>query len=1179
MMRKIIFIVALMAFAGSASSQTLNPFPTTDSLRKFINKWIRNSAVDAFTNLRLNTALIGMSRFVDSADSGLSPTDTASMLAGYTRLSRFMDSVSALRAAIGASAQGIQSVLTTGNTLNTQNNSILLGTNRLRHTFQYSVGNDGYIGFNETSRPGITIHSKSDVEVPGIHFSDPDAPSVNSALSNFLGTLTMSSGDGSGNAGNVTVYGNGLNLATLNAIANQKSIIFNPSFGQLGIKVTDQQDSAGFSLDTISIPASVAVSKVGRSWVPYWGAVLDTIAAMAGGGGTPGGSSGQIQYNNAGAFAGAFAWNNALQKATMDSLVAIKVRTDTARIGTYILPNPKNWWFFGTSITNRFGLSDTNTAWINLVGGYYGKYVKNKGVDGAVIIKSTPLNPFGGQNMIDYMQTNLLTKTAADERLFLAFGENDFNVNSVNYTPTAYRLAYDSVVNFAITKGYSLSDIVIVGPGYIDTTTNSTATRLRQIDFNDTLRTFAANKGVMFVDIWAKTFSQPMKYFYLPQGTVTHPGPEGHSLYADLVKKSLGDVIVLGGQRAIIDDTTEVRYLKTRSVDTPSISTRPLGVSPSGRVIKFPLNYFIPNDPVNYTNGRIKLNGDIFAKTISPLFLRGGTGNRQTGYTGTAWELFSASNIAEMYAFDQTAVAWRQGSFHAANFLWQIQSNTSFQLAMSTGGVLESTQNNNSLGYFSVGNSNTGTSASAELRVGPNGTAGNGGRLAYFSTGFTPNGIYTPASVLVEAGPTTATGLNLSASNAAGVMKFFTGGIALSNERMRIAADGQLSLYKTLTGTNAMRFLVKGTDSIVYQIDASSLPGPSLTSTYIGVGNGSLSGSTAYTYDGTAVRQSNSGALHTITSTTALGSTSGGNIGLYATGTPSASSQVVGTVEYGSLISGNYRLGATIRGLTSGAWTDGSNYRTDLAFAVTNGGSAVPSVGMRLNGGGRLYVGANTVATATLELAAGSTSVAPFKLTAGTNKTTAAAGEMEYDGTSLFFTPTGTTRLRKVLTDNSIPANGQIPIGNGANYTNATLTQGTGISITNGAGSITFEVPTTFITSGTYTPTITNGSNVAGSTAYECQYMRVGSVVTVSGRIDIDPTLTATSTQLTFTLPISSAFGASNNLGGTAYCPNIAGMGAAIQSDGVSQALVQYVPSDLTNNPYFFSFTYRIIVP
>lgn len=61
-MKKLLLILALVACAGTASAQ----FPSKDSLEKFINKWIRNSAVDAFTNLRLNTALIGTVRFSDS---------------------------------------------------------------------------------------------------------------------------------------------------------------------------------------------------------------------------------------------------------------------------------------------------------------------------------------------------------------------------------------------------------------------------------------------------------------------------------------------------------------------------------------------------------------------------------------------------------------------------------------------------------------------------------------------------------------------------------------------------------------------------------------------------------------------------------------------------------------------------------------------------------------------------------------------------------------------------------------------------------------------------------------------------------------------------------------------------------------------------------------------------------
>jgi hypothetical protein len=40
---------------------------------------------------------------------------------------------------------------------------------------------------------------------------------------------------------------------------------------------------------------------------------------------------------------------------------------------------------------------------------------------------------------------------------------------------------------------------------------------------------------------------------------------------------------------------------------------------------------------------------------------------------------------------------------------------------------------------------------------------------------------------------------------------------------------------------------------------------------------------------------------------------------------------------------------------------------------------------------------------------------------------------------------------------NTIPSNGQIPIGNGTNYTAATLTPGTGVSIANGVGSVTIS--------------------------------------------------------------------------------------------------------------------------
>lgn len=65
-MKKIIVFTLMVIGCMSVKAQ----FPTTDSLRSFINRYIRNSAVEAFQNLRLNTALIGISNYIDSAYGG-----------------------------------------------------------------------------------------------------------------------------------------------------------------------------------------------------------------------------------------------------------------------------------------------------------------------------------------------------------------------------------------------------------------------------------------------------------------------------------------------------------------------------------------------------------------------------------------------------------------------------------------------------------------------------------------------------------------------------------------------------------------------------------------------------------------------------------------------------------------------------------------------------------------------------------------------------------------------------------------------------------------------------------------------------------------------------------------------------------------------------------------------------
>jgi hypothetical protein len=116
------------------------------------------------------------------------------------------------------------------------------------------------------------------------------------------------------------------------------------------------------------------------------------------------------------------------------------------------------------------------------------------------------------------------------------------------------------------------------------------------------------------------------------------------------------------------------------------------------------------------------------------------------------------------------------------------------------------------------------------------------------------------------------------------------------------------------------------------------------------------------------------------------------------------------------------------------------------------------------------------------------------------------------------------------------------------------------------------------ISSGTYTPTLTNVANLSASTAYQAQYIRIGATVTVSGRVDIDPTAATTSTQLGISLPVASNFGAVEDCAGVAFASGVAGQGAAILADAANdRAQLQYISGDVTNQAMYFTFTYQVI--
>jgi hypothetical protein len=119
---------------------------------------------------------------------------------------------------------------------------------------------------------------------------------------------------------------------------------------------------------------------------------------------------------------------------------------------------------------------------------------------------------------------------------------------------------------------------------------------------------------------------------------------------------------------------------------------------------------------------------------------------------------------------------------------------------------------------------------------------------------------------------------------------------------------------------------------------------------------------------------------------------------------------------------------------------------------------------------------------------------------------------------------------------------------------------------------------TVALASGTYTPTLTLVANLSAATAFVCQWLRVGSVVTVSGRVEVDPIVAATPTMLGVSLPIASAFVNANGIECGGVGQSTVGTVIGFRADPVNdRAEARWTAGDLSNQGVAFSFTYQVI--
>ena len=114
---------------------------------------------------------------------------------------------------------------------------------------------------------------------------------------------------------------------------------------------------------------------------------------------------------------------------------------------------------------------------------------------------------------------------------------------------------------------------------------------------------------------------------------------------------------------------------------------------------------------------------------------------------------------------------------------------------------------------------------------------------------------------------------------------------------------------------------------------------------------------------------------------------------------------------------------------------------------------------------------------------------------------------------------------------------------------------------------------------GVYTPTLSNTTNVGASTAYECQWMRIGTSITVSGKVDITPTAAApTATLLGISLPLDSNIAAEQDCMGVGAAYTVQSQCGAIVGDLTNnRASYRFLAISNAAHSHGFTFTYELL--
>lgn len=164
-----------------------------------------------------------------------------------------------------------------------------------------------------------------------------------------------------------------------------------------------------------------------------------------------------------------------------------------------------NCYFEGDSITIGYdGTSNITNNWVNLFCAAKGYRAINQAISGTPLESATTV--IAG-NLYDNRTTRVPTKTSFDKYFIISYGVNDCGYNTGNYTTTLFKTQYQTIIDLAITRGWSASNIILQTGFYQNGWTNpwggvtvTPANDTRWQAFITATKEVAATNGLTCVD-------------------------------------------------------------------------------------------------------------------------------------------------------------------------------------------------------------------------------------------------------------------------------------------------------------------------------------------------------------------------------------------------------------------------------------------------------------------------------------------------------------------------------------------------------------------------------------------------------------------------------------------------------------------------------------------------------